>query len=171
MVWTILYGKKACIEIKYELPQTPKPKPYQTVLQSVIVIVLFIWKCFRFYALVTKPYAMEQIHFLESDCQLGHEFANFPKMWEPPESSRHNKVGMRQIMHWRLTNIKDRSINLIAWATWRPGLVHPWFRQAIFRLVFGPSFQERVHKNAPVNALYSHILKTYFFRICFNIIP
>jgi len=42
---------------------------------------------------------MEQIPFLGSDCQLGHEFENFRKMWEPPESSRHNKVDMRQIMH------------------------------------------------------------------------
>jgi hypothetical protein len=60
---------------------------------------------------------MEQISFSDSDYQLGHEFTNFPKMWEPPESSRHNKVDMRQIINCRLTNIKHQSINLVARAT------------------------------------------------------
>jgi len=68
---------------------------------------------------------MEKTYFLESDCQLRHEFANFPKMWEPPEISRHNIVDMRQITHPRLTNIKPHSINLVAWATGRPGHMHP----------------------------------------------
>jgi len=56
--------------------------------------------------------------------ELRQGLQNFPKISEPPLNLKRHKGAIKFIL--RAPQLSDAKVqNLVAWATWSPGLVHP----------------------------------------------